>query len=573
MSTADPGYNPTALGGASLVETSGPTTLTLGSIADGLAVKRTGTTLVGYAPGAAVLIETSGPDTLTLGSITDGLTLKRVGSEIVGYTPAAGGGAPTTATYIVQTADAGLSAEQALGALATGILKSTTTTGVLSIAVAGTDYVIPGADAPKDAQFLTLATNATLTVERVFTPSTGLTAVDAGAGGAYTLTSDALTGLAGGQTLNGGTASGENLTLQSTVHATKGKVYLGAGTTAYVDATAGNPRVVVDGTGLTTTPPARFVNGKTNSGVEVGVSGTVASGFTLLDSSAVLKGAFGYAVSANDWLTGTGAGDTVVGFVSGKKLQIGILAAAAPMVTVSSVGLGISQTTPATLLHVGSATPTTALLTLQASGGTWSVGNGGISGGDGHFDIYGGGGHGLLISKSLGGDILGGQATYIGAVVVGDITANPLGRLWVKATRSMLPAAGSVYNMVDFAASTVTLDQGNGADITTATGFNAFMVRAPTYSNALVARVITNAATQAISGAPIAGANVTITNNYALWIQAGNLRLDGKLSVPTAQTQATIGANGAAAALTALPVGFIKVDINGAAMIVPYYNP
>jgi hypothetical protein len=53
---------------------------------------------------------------------------------------AAGGGAPTNATYITQTADGTLSNEQALGALATGILKNTTTTGVLSIAAAGTDY-------------------------------------------------------------------------------------------------------------------------------------------------------------------------------------------------------------------------------------------------------------------------------------------------------------------------------------------------------------------------------------------------------------------------------------------------
>lgn len=58
-----------------------------------------------------------------------------------------GGGALTNpsvaATFITQVASADLSAEQALGALATGILKSTTTTGVLSIAVAGTDYVAP----------------------------------------------------------------------------------------------------------------------------------------------------------------------------------------------------------------------------------------------------------------------------------------------------------------------------------------------------------------------------------------------------------------------------------------------
>lgn len=46
--------------------------------------------------------------------------------------------------FIVQgTTDSGLSAAQFLGALGTGILKNTTTTGVLSIAVAGTDYQSP----------------------------------------------------------------------------------------------------------------------------------------------------------------------------------------------------------------------------------------------------------------------------------------------------------------------------------------------------------------------------------------------------------------------------------------------
>lgn len=47
--------------------------------------------------------------------------------------------------FIAQgTVDAGLSAAQFLGALGTGIVKNTTTTGVLSIATAGTDYYNPG---------------------------------------------------------------------------------------------------------------------------------------------------------------------------------------------------------------------------------------------------------------------------------------------------------------------------------------------------------------------------------------------------------------------------------------------
>jgi hypothetical protein len=47
------------------------------------------------------------------------------------------------ATYILKTADADLPNAQILGSLATGILKSTTTTGVLSIAITGTDYYSP----------------------------------------------------------------------------------------------------------------------------------------------------------------------------------------------------------------------------------------------------------------------------------------------------------------------------------------------------------------------------------------------------------------------------------------------
>lgn len=46
---------------------------------------------------------------------------------------AGGGGAPTSATYITQTPDATLTNEQALSALATGIVVNTTTTGVLTI--------------------------------------------------------------------------------------------------------------------------------------------------------------------------------------------------------------------------------------------------------------------------------------------------------------------------------------------------------------------------------------------------------------------------------------------------------
>lgn len=51
--------------------------------------------------------------------------------------------APNDPAFIVQTPHNGISGEQALSALPTGILKSTTGTGVVSTASSGTDYELP----------------------------------------------------------------------------------------------------------------------------------------------------------------------------------------------------------------------------------------------------------------------------------------------------------------------------------------------------------------------------------------------------------------------------------------------
>ncbi len=63
-------------------------------------------------------------------------TLKQVDDQGVATSLGGGGGAPSTATYITQTPDASLSAEQALSALASGLLYNTTGTGVLTKATA-----------------------------------------------------------------------------------------------------------------------------------------------------------------------------------------------------------------------------------------------------------------------------------------------------------------------------------------------------------------------------------------------------------------------------------------------------
>lgn len=57
------------------------------------------------------------------------------------------------------------------------------------------------------------------------------------------------------------------------------------------------------------------------------------------------------------------------------------------------------------------------------------------------------------------------------------------------------------------------------------------------------ASTVTSAATVAIVGAPVAGTNATLTNTYALWIQAGGTRLDGNFGMGVAPVAAqTVGA-------------------------------
>jgi hypothetical protein len=54
----------------------------------------------------------------------------------------------------------------------------------------------------------------------------------------------------------------------------------------------------------------------------------------------------------------------------------------------------------------------------------------------------------------------------------------------------------------------------------------AFRIAAPTY-RFVGASTLANAATVYIDAAPAAGTNATITNSYALWVDAGRVRFDG----------------------------------------------
>lgn len=125
------------------------------------------------------------------------------------------------------------------------------------------------------------------------------------------------------------------------------------------------------------------------------------------------------------------------------------------------------------------------------------------------------------------------NATY-GMQGVG--TATPAARFHASGAFSSPNAFGvtGVGVAVDAATWTDTISAGTVASV----GVNTFGI--PTLA-ASSASTYTNSATVYIAGATAAGANVTATNKYALWIGAGNIKLGVSDIVLDTVTGTTIG--------------------------------
>lgn len=84
-----------------------------------------------------------------------------------------GGGAPTDATYITQTANGSLSAEQALASLSTGIMRVATTTGVIT-SLTDSSGIAANISDETGSGALVFATSPTLVTPALGTPASGV---------------------------------------------------------------------------------------------------------------------------------------------------------------------------------------------------------------------------------------------------------------------------------------------------------------------------------------------------------------------------------------------------------------
>jgi hypothetical protein len=299
-------------------------------------------------------------------------------------------------------------------------------------------------------------------------------------------------GVAGGQTIIGGTASGENLTHSSTSHATKGKHIFGTTNGMYFNEADPNaaattpifgvgPPTTINTSGLLASFGASYAgflryylynnNALTNSAcaLELGHDAAAAGGsgrIWLLSHGYVTSGVL--TADALFFENGISGGNVVIGSISAGTDTI----IEGPG-RVEKLRIGNSPTiTAMTVMNTGYVSFTSATTKITQSAGT-----------------------------------------------VFELGATP---------PSQVAAAGTVLNAYKWDAATATFT--TAVNITTAAGLNFIDIEAPTYTNAS-ACVVTNAATMTIKAAPIAAGSLTITNNYALWVQAGVTRLDGGLNM------------------------------------------
>lgn len=228
-----------------------------------------------------------------------------------------GGGAPTTATYVTQTPDATLTNEQALSALSTGPMFSTTATGVVT----------------------------------TLTTLTGLTSTSSA------LTVNLSTGVSGGQTLVGGTAASNSLTISSTSNGTKGTVIFGSTAGLVFDEVSD---IIRDGSGATgvTGDWVQYRNANTGNGIRIDNvnAGTAAYSYLQLANSATgsTNGTIGFFMY--------GSGSTVGGTIApAKSAQLQLFGGT------GNLDISIAQASGKLSFGTGAAGATRAYITATGS--------------------------------------------------------------------------------------------------------------------------------------------------------------------------------------------------------------
>lgn len=210
-----------------------------------------------------------------------------------------------------------------------------------------------------------------------------------------------------------------------------------------------------------------------------------------------------------------------------------------PSTIVDAKGDIISATAADTIsrLAVGANGTVLTAASGQATGLEWATPAAGGGTLDQGYD-QGGAGAGRTITVDAGAVTLTGSGATAGTFSIGG-------------THTIASGASAVWDDVLF---DQDVSLSGTTNVTTATGFNMVAFNGPTITDAGTITSIALASTVYIGGAPT-GSGITLTSAYALWVDAGNTRLDGSLlfgatdwTVGNTSTIMYIGAGGGSTA-------------------------
>jgi hypothetical protein len=421
------------------------------------------------------------------------------------------------------------------GLSSNGLVKTTSGTGALSIATAGTDYQVP-------LTFSTglVNTSNTITVDQTFTPTwTGLQTFQGGVtlSGNRTLS-------AWGSTTAAGVTTGPGLVTASTSTFTDNTT-ASSGTVTYSGLNVLNGQAIAaTNTSVSYTNVATlYIPSAPTAGTNVTITGGAYALYIPAGVPAFLGSFSGGLANGNFWLpTISNAAQTTTGsqYLFGGASTVNFRA---------SIGGGSATTTIGASNSYGGVILASAPITMPSSGTTaWlanTVANSlgtvtnstpititntaslyvapAVTAGTNNFAIY------------AGGNIVSG----------GNATLNAFGSNTVT---SIIP--------VGHGTQAATYTDNTSASSTTLTYNAANVFGIPTFAATNTSNTVTNSATVLIQGAPVAGTNETLTNKYSLYVVGGSSYFGGAIN--------NVTVTNAASAATLTLVGGSTLQTTGA---------
>lgn len=535
--------------------------------------------LTAYAPLFGGTTTTNPVQSGTVGTAGQILTSNGAG-VLPTFQAAPSSGAPTTASYITQVSESGLSAEQALASLSTGIMKVTTTTGVVSSLGDPLPVANGGTNISSYAVGDLIYASGSTTLSKLADVATGSVLVSGGVTTAPawsstpTFTGTNISGTAASLNIGGSAASlsvsGQTglMTVMGLASTNRAKTVRDAADTilelggSYTP--TGTWTNMIFATPNLGTPSALVVTNASGT-ASININGTVGATTPTTGAFTTLSATGAYTNSKS------GAASVSAGTYSGVPFA-GTGTTSFPLVYINDANATSSTTlsTSGTSLGVNAHTGIGNLLDLKLDGTTkFKVTSGGsVTSGD-------------ITIASSGISTRAGSLGYFSAT---DFTLNS-GVILIMGTADVNGAEifRDLVNgfSIRSGAGAATFNDGNTANSGTVSNRYLFGIAAPTLTSTGTSVTDTVASTVYIGGAPAASTNTTITTPYALYAAAGVTKLNGPVIVSPGYTVATLPSTaatgmviGARAYVTdALAPTFLGTLTGGGVIVTPvFYN-